>query len=159
MVEIIIRSSGLTARIFFRKTLNISRKHISTQCLQEFFHGLFLNRKKDNTTSTGLKKSSIIFIKRESIPSLQPRQAQDPNGWQTNTKKSCVWIRTEQEDSLVADITTASPLRYTEKRFMRSIRSQPKDSANIRQLCCGIFPMNLAVNATARCVRRSSESG
>ena len=53
----------------------------------------------------------------------------------------------------------ASPLRYTEKRSMRSIRSYLKDSANIRQLCCGIFPMNLAVNATAHCVRRSSESG
>ena len=54
---------------------------------------------------------------------LELRQEQDQNGWQTNTKKSCVWIRTEQEDSSVADITTALPLRYTEKRSMRSIRS------------------------------------
>ena len=31
--------------------------------------------------------------------------------------------RTEQEDSSAADITTASPLRYTEKKYMRLIRN------------------------------------
>ena len=63
------------------------------------------------------------LYKEEFIPFLQLRQEQDRNGWQTNTKKSFVWTRTEQEDSSAADITTASPLRYTEKKYMRLIRN------------------------------------
>ena len=54
---------------------------------------------------------------------LQHRQEQDQNGWQTSTKKFFVWIRTEQEDSSEADIITALPLRYTEKKYMRLIRN------------------------------------
>ena len=65
----------------------------------------------------------IISTKRASILFLQHRQEQDQNGWQTSTKKFFVWIRTEQEDSSEADIITALPLRYTEKKYMRLIRN------------------------------------
>ena len=44
-------------------------------------------------------------------------------GIHTSTKKFFVWIRTEQEDSSEADIITALPLRYTEKKYMRLIRN------------------------------------
>lgn len=46
-----------------------------------------------------------------------------PKWMATSTKKSFVWIRTEPEDSSEADIITVLPLRYTEKKSMRSIRN------------------------------------
>ena len=82
-----------------------------------------------------------------------------PNGWQINMKKFFAWIRIAQEDFSVEDIITVILLQYTGKKSTILIRSFLNVSENIPQCFCGIFPMNMAENATVLCAGKNSGNG
>ena len=84
---------------------------------------------------------------------------QDRNGWQINMKKFFAWIRIAQEDFSVEDIITVILLQYTGKKSTILIRSFLNVSENVPQCFCGIFPMNMAENATVLCAGKNSGNG
>ena len=74
-------------------------------------------------------------------------------------KKFFAWIRIAQEDFSVEDIITVILLQYTGKKSTILIRSFLNVSENIPQCFCGIFPMNMAENATVLCAGKNSGNG
>lgn len=59
----------------------------------------------------------------------------------------------------VEDIITVILLQYTGKKSTILIRSFLNVSENIPQCFCGIFPMNMAENATVLCAGKNSGNG